>query len=139
MKIKTVNGSYYQIVGVDKSLDWLRGTNPVGVILSEYSVMTPLAWDVIRPILKENGGWALFNYTPMGENHGFDLYQMAKNNPDWFCSLLTVNDTKRDDGSPLVSEKDIEEERNECYVETVKEAEALGFLRACRWKSESTE
>ncbi|GAH94214.1 unnamed protein product, partial [marine sediment metagenome] len=30
----------------------------------------------------------------------------------------------------------IEEERNECYVETVKEAEALGFRRAFRWRGE---
>lgn len=28
----------------------------------------------------------------------------------------------------------IEEERNECYVETVKEAEGLGFRRAFRWR-----
>lgn len=30
----------------------------------------------------------------------------------------------------------VEEERNECYVETVKEAEALGFRRAFRWRGE---
>lgn len=29
----------------------------------------------------------------------------------------------------------IEEERNECYVETVKEAEELGYRRAWRWKT----
>jgi hypothetical protein len=33
----------------------------------------------------------------------------------------------------------IEEERNECYVETVKEAEALGFRHAYRWKGEVSE
>jgi len=33
----------------------------------------------------------------------------------------------------------IEEERNERYVETVKEAEALGFRRAFRWKGEVSE
>jgi len=33
----------------------------------------------------------------------------------------------------------IEEERNERYVETVKEAEALGFRRAFRWKGEVIE
>lgn len=33
----------------------------------------------------------------------------------------------------------IEEERNECYVETVKEAEALGFRRAFRWRGEKAE
>lgn len=33
----------------------------------------------------------------------------------------------------------VEEERNECYVETVAEAEALGFRRAFRWRGESPE
>ena len=33
----------------------------------------------------------------------------------------------------------IEEERNERYVETVKEAEALGFRRAFRWKGKLSE
>ncbi len=33
----------------------------------------------------------------------------------------------------------IEEERNECYVEMVKEAEALGFRRAFRWRGGSIE
>lgn len=33
----------------------------------------------------------------------------------------------------------IEQERNECYVTTVKEAEALGFRRAFRWRGEVSE
>ncbi len=33
----------------------------------------------------------------------------------------------------------IEEERNECYVETVKEAEDLGFRRAFRWRGKRLE
>ncbi len=33
----------------------------------------------------------------------------------------------------------VEEERNECYVETVAEAEALGFRRAFRWRGESQD
>ena len=33
----------------------------------------------------------------------------------------------------------IEEERNECYVETVREAEALGFRRAWRWRGQEGE
>jgi len=33
----------------------------------------------------------------------------------------------------------IEVERNECYVETVKEAEARGFRRAFRWRGEAAE
>jgi len=30
----------------------------------------PRAWDFIRPILAENGGLAVFNFTPRGANHG---------------------------------------------------------------------
>jgi hypothetical protein len=33
----------------------------------------------------------------------------------------------------------IEEEKNECYVETVKEAESLGFRRAWRWRGQEPE
>lgn len=33
----------------------------------------------------------------------------------------------------------IEEERNECYAETVAEAEALGFRHAFRWRGETSE
>lgn len=93
LKIEAVNGSIFQIIGTD-NIDSIVGSNPVGCIFSEYSLQDPTAWDYIRPILAENGGWALFNMTPRGENHGFDLYEMAKNDPNWFVSLLTVDDTQ---------------------------------------------
>lgn len=92
MKIKLVNGSIIQIVGTD-NIDSIMGTNPVGCVFSEYSLQNPEAWDLIRPILAENGGWAVFNYTPRGRNHGFKLYEMAQHNPEWFCELLTIEDT----------------------------------------------
>ena len=92
MKISLKNGSIWQVVGSD-NYDSLVGTNPVGVIFSEYSISDPSAWDYIRPILVENGGWAMFIYTPRGKNHGFNLFNMAKKNPKWYCSELTINDT----------------------------------------------
>lgn len=106
MKIKLINGSVFQVVGTDR-FDSVRGTNPIGCVFSEYAYQNPQAWDVVRPILNENGGWAVFNTTPNGENHAFDLYQAAKDSPDWFCEILTVNDTKRDDGSPVITTQEI--------------------------------
>ncbi|HEV2110849.1 MAG TPA: hypothetical protein VGT99_05795, partial [Gammaproteobacteria bacterium] len=53
----------------------------------------PRAWDYVRPILAENGGWALFIYTPRGKNHGFELYDIARHRGDWFAEQLTVADT----------------------------------------------
>lgn len=92
MQITLKNGSIWQCVGSD-NYDSLVGTNPVGVVFSEYSIADPKAWDYIRPILRENGGWALFIYTPRGPNHGKELYDMANNDPDWFAQILTVDDT----------------------------------------------
>jgi phage terminase large subunit len=112
MKVKFRNGSVWQIVGTD-DFNAIMGTNPIGCVFSEYSLQNPQAWEYIKPILAENKGWAIFIYTPRGKNHGFTLYKMALNNPDWYVERLTVNDTARDDGSPVISPADIETERAE--------------------------
>lgn len=105
MKIKLRNGSLFQIVGTD-NIDSIVGTNPVGCVFFEYSVQDPCGWDYIRPILAENDGWAWFIYTPRGHNHGFELYEMAKNNKSWFTEILTVDDTKAIPLSVIDAERD---------------------------------
>ena len=110
MLIELTNGSTIQIGGADNYNSFM-GTNPRGIIFSEYAIMNPLAWHYFRPILVENGGWAVFIYTPRGKNHGYDLYRTAKNNPDtWAGSLKTIEDTRREDGGPVVSVAQYEEE-----------------------------
>jgi len=127
MKITLVNGSIYQLVGTDMALDWLVGPNPVGLIFSEYPIMTPKAWDLLRPIIRENGGWAIFIYTPRGQNHGHKLFEMADRNDQWFCSKLTVEQTLRDShgesGKRVVSEADIQEEYDEGMSEEMVQQE----------------
>lgn len=110
MKLRLKNGSIYQVVGVD-NIDSIVGTNPIGCIFSEYSLQNPQAWSLVRPILLENGGWALFCYTPRGKNHGFQLYEMARKNPKtWYCSRLAITDTFREDGRPVFLASDVEQE-----------------------------
>lgn len=92
MKMHLRCGSMYQVVGSD-NYDSLVGSNPVGVVFSEWSLTDPRIWDYIRPILMENGGWAWFIYTPRGYNHGFDIKETAESNPEWFYSLKTIDDT----------------------------------------------
>ena len=99
------NGSIYQVVGTD-NVDRLVGANPVGVIFSEWALMDPRAWDLIRPILVENEGWAFFIYTARGHNHGYSLYNIAKKLDYWFAELLTVEMTK------AVSLQAVKEERD---------------------------
>ena len=112
MLIELKNGSIWQLVGSD-NYDAMVGSNPVGIVFSEYSISNPQAWDYFRPMLAENGGWAVFIYTARGKNHGYQLYTMAKKTKEWFCELLTVNDTKRDDGSPVIGPEIIQQERDE--------------------------
>jgi phage terminase large subunit len=111
MLLETINGSIFRIVGSD-NFDSIMGTNPVGVVFSEYSLQNPVAWDMIRPILAENDGWALFNFTPRGKNHGWELAEMAQSNDRWFYQKLTVDDTKRPDGTPVITPEIIQEERD---------------------------
>lgn len=111
MQQKLTNGSVVQIVGTDK-IDSIVGTNPIGCVFSEYALQDPKAWSYVQPILAENGGWAAFAYTPRGRNHGYRLYEYAKAHPEsWYCALLTVKDTQREDGTPVVPESEIEQAR----------------------------
>ena len=105
MKVRLTNGSVIQVIGSDQIIN--VGINPVGCVFSEYSLQDPKCWNFIRPILRENDGWAVFNFTPRGKNHAFDLYLMAKNNPEWFCQRLTINDTG------VLSDADMDAERAE--------------------------
>jgi phage terminase large subunit len=92
MFMRFVNGSTWQVVGSD-NYNSLIGSPPAGLVFSEYSIANPSAWDILRPILAENEGWAAFNYTPRGPNHGETLYEAAKADPMWFAERLTVADT----------------------------------------------
>jgi phage terminase large subunit len=105
MFIEFKNGSTWGVAGSD-NYNSLVGTNYVGVTFSEYSVGNPAAWDYLRPILTENGGWAVFIYTPRGRNHGRTLYQMAERNPDWFAELLSVEDTQLIPPEAIQAERD---------------------------------
>ena len=116
MLIELTNGSIWQIIGTDK-MDHIVGTNPVGCIFSEWSIMNPRAWDLVQPILLENGGWGVFVYTPRGKNHGYRLAMMAENDPMWFYSHKTIADTKRDskfeDGKRVMTLAQIDQLRRE--------------------------
>lgn len=93
MKIELINGSIIQIIGSD-NVDSIVGTNPIWIVFSEYSLQSPVVRDFLRPILAENGGWAIFNFTPRWDNHAKELLDMARDNDKRLVSIQTVEDTK---------------------------------------------
>lgn len=104
MIIELISGSIIRIIGTD-DYNSIVGTNPVGCVFTEYSLQNPNVWGYIRPILAENGGWAIFNGTPRGKNHFYKLFEFAKDQNDWFVQLLTVDDTNIFSKETLTREK----------------------------------
>lgn len=93
MFIELANGSTIQVAGAD-NYDAIVGTNYVGIVFSEYALTSPTTWRYMSPILAENGGWAIFNSTPRGKNHLYQLYEANKDNPLWYCQIASVAHTK---------------------------------------------
>lgn len=110
MSIDFINGSKLYVGGSNNYNAWV-GSNPIGIIASEFPLHTPLARQYFAPILAENGGWEIVEGTPRGKNHAYDVYRNATTSTDWYTQLLTVEDTFREDGRPVISQEDIERER----------------------------
>ena len=119
MLIRFKNGSTWQVVGSD-NYNSLVGSPPVGVVFSEYALADPSSWGFLRPILAENGGWAVFISTPRGRNHFARMVEFALRDEEWFGQILTVTDTGQ------ITQDQLGRERRELTAERgPKEAEAL--------------
>ena len=92
MLIRFPNASTWQVVGSD-NFDSLIGSPPVGIVFSEWATSNPSAWGYLRPIMAENGGWAIFNTTPRGRNHAYRTFRTASREPGHFAQLLAANET----------------------------------------------
>jgi hypothetical protein len=95
MFIRFKIGSTWQVVGSD-NYDSLVGSPPIGVVFSEWSLAKPNAWTYLRPILAENGGWAVFIWTPRGRNHAtraFEAREASGKAGGWFTERLAATRT----------------------------------------------
>ena len=104
MFIRFINGSTWQVVGSD-NFNSLVGAAPIGIVFSEWALANPTSWGILRPILLENGGWALFITTPRGHNHAARMYDAAIGDPTWFAERLSAYETQVFSHEQLVQEK----------------------------------
>ena len=93
--VELMNGSRIRLFGGD-SPDSLRGNYLDGVIIDEMADTKPSLWgEVIRPLLSDRRGWAVFIGTPKGHNTFYDIYQYANLNPnEWYSKTLRASQTK---------------------------------------------
>lgn len=92
MFIRFKNGATWQVVGSD-NFNSLVGSPPYGIVFSEWALADPESWQMLEPILIENGGWALFITTPRGNNHAARMYHGMKDNPLWHCEKISAEET----------------------------------------------
>lgn len=109
MSIVMPNGSTWQMLGSD-NYDRAVGSNPCGILFSEWALCDPQAWDYFRPILVENKGWAGFITTFRGRNHAYRMFKSLENAEGWYVDLRTIKQTRRHDGTPIVTEEDVAKE-----------------------------
>ena len=66
--VELINGARIRLFGADNA-DSLRGLYLDGVVLDEFADMKPSIWGaVLRPLLSDRRGWAVFIGTPKGHN-----------------------------------------------------------------------
>lgn len=92
MQITLRNGSNIILFGSDE-YDRLVGGSYVGIAFSEMGISDPRAWSMLRPMLAENNGWAVFQGTPRGRNGFYDLFVLATEDPAWFAQIVRADET----------------------------------------------
>jgi phage terminase large subunit len=93
LSVELLNGSRIRLFGADNP-DALRGMYLDGVVLDEFADMRPSLWgEIIRPLLTDRKGWAVFIGTPKGKNVFYDIYERAANDADWMRLTLRASET----------------------------------------------
>jgi phage terminase large subunit len=93
LRVDYPNGARARLYGADNA-DRLRGGYLDGVILDEYADMSPKVWpEIIRPMLADRKGWAVFIGTPKGRNSFHAILEDAKKDPDWFTLILKASES----------------------------------------------
>lgn len=93
LRVALPNGAHVRLYGADNP-DRLRGIYLDGVVLDEYAQMSPRIWgEVIRPLLADRQGWAVFIGTPMGHNQFWEVYDRANGDPAWYAGMFRASET----------------------------------------------
>lgn len=96
MAVRFANGSLLRVRGSDKP-DSLRGLDAWGVGFDEDSLIDPTVWpEIFRPIIAQDASrWAMFCFTPKGENHATErlAYALDDGNDEWFGMTLRASES----------------------------------------------
>lgn len=122
--VELINGARIRVHGADNP-DRLRGAYLDGVVLDEYADMRTTVWgEVIRPMLADREGWAVFIGTPKGKNEFWRLWEAAKSRDEWFHLMLKASETG------ILPAKELEEARADMTPEQFEQEFECSFEAA---------
>lgn len=122
MYLELINGSLIELKGADNP-DSLRGAGIQGVVMDEAAFIKPDVWEeIIRPMLLDSQGWALFISTPNGFNWFYELAEQAKEKNNWSYYHATTYD------NPYIDKEELDEERSHTDPDTFAQ-EYLGEFK----------
>jgi len=103
--VDLINDSRISVKGCDNE-DSLVGVGLDFIVSDEFALYKPHVWPkILRPMLTDSGGGALFIGTPRGKNSFFDLYLKGQKDPNWKSWQFP---TER---NPFIQLEEIEEAR----------------------------
>lgn len=109
--IEFYNGSMLYLLSAEEPHSMV-GTNVKGIVFDEAAKYADNeAWMYLEPRLIRNGGWAAFISTYEGQNWFYEIVRHNRDNPDWYVRELSIKDTCKHDGSPIITEEQIEDLR----------------------------
>jgi hypothetical protein len=123
------NGARVRLYGTENE-SRLRGLYLDGVILDEYADIHPRVFDeIIRPLLSDRQGWAVFIGTPMGHNAFYETYQRSLQSDEWYSIMLKASQTGILDPVELeAAKRDMSEDAFEQEFECSFEAAIKGAV-----------
>ncbi len=127
LRIDYPTGARLRLFGAD-NYDAMRGLYFDDAALDEPADFPPNAWPtVIRPALADRQGRATFMGTPKGKNEFWEVYDHAKDDPDWFSMVLKASQTGiLPDGELIEAKRAMGDDRYEQEFECSFEAAILG-------------
>ena len=129
MKVKLINGSIIWIVGSDIDPDKLRGTNPRGIVFSEFAYQDPKVLHIMLPVLRQNNGWLLAQSTFDGMNHFYQMIEQNKNDPNWYCRVDSIENLVDENGKRYITDEMVEEDRRAGMPEYLIQQEYYGVVQ----------
>ena len=139
LRIDFPNGARFRLFGAD-NYNAMRGLYFDAVVLDEMADFPASAWPtVIRPAIVDRKGRATIIGTPKGKNEFWEMYDYAKNHPEWWCRMFKASETNILDADELEEAKrTMGEDRYEQEFECSFEAAIQGAYYAQEMKTATT-